>query len=415
MTQVLPLEEALDTARFGSKATSLGQAIREGLPVPPGFALSGHVVEKVAASDPNAIRLVVERISNLGGPLAVRSSAVDEDGAATSFAGQHLTLLNVPSVDALPEALNRIWWSANSDSAISYRQRVGLFQRPIIGVVVQRLLEPEAAGVLFTRNPITGEDERMIEAGWGLGEAVVNGVVIPDNYRLDRRGRVLQQQPGVKKVMIRNVPGGGTVTEPVAEELVERSCLDENHLMKLNQLADRCEAVYGPARDIEWALFDGEIYLLQCRAITSLDTPARSTDPRQSAPVEALQSVSLFSGLSEDETNAVWALFKERRFEAGETVVQEGSGGSALYLIKSGKAKVFVDGEEQGALGPGEYFGEIALIDEGARMATIVADGDLVCYGLTYWDFRPLVEANGAIGWKLLQRVVGLLRKTRER
>ena len=116
----------------------------------------------------------------------MRSSAVDEDGTDASFAGQHLTLLNVPSADDVPSALREIWWSANSDSAITYRQRVGLFTRPSVGVVIQTLLDPDVAGVMFTKNPVTGADERVIEASWGLGEAVVAGLVIPDTFRVDR-------------------------------------------------------------------------------------------------------------------------------------------------------------------------------------------------------------------------------------
>ena len=115
-----------------------------------------------------------------------------------SFAGQHLTLLNVPSADELVAALKEIWWSANSDSAITYRQRVGLFTRPSVGVVVQRLLNPDAAGVMFTLNPGTGEDERVIEASWGLGEAVVAGLVIPDHFRLDRSGRIFRADAGTE-------------------------------------------------------------------------------------------------------------------------------------------------------------------------------------------------------------------------
>ena len=103
MSGVLPLREAADTSVFGSKAVGLGEALRAGLPVPDGFALSGPVVEEVAAGDDAAIELVKEIVRPLGGPLAVRSSAVDEDGADASFAGQHLTLLNVPTVDALPQ------------------------------------------------------------------------------------------------------------------------------------------------------------------------------------------------------------------------------------------------------------------------------------------------------------------------
>ena len=129
-------------------------------------------------------------------PLAVRSSAADEDGADASFAGQHLTLLNVPSVDDVSAAVREIWWSANSDSAITYRQRVGLFTRPSVGVVVQSLLDPDVAGVMFTQNPINEADERLIEASWGLGEVVVAGRVIPDSFRMDRAGAVLERTPG---------------------------------------------------------------------------------------------------------------------------------------------------------------------------------------------------------------------------
>jgi pyruvate,water dikinase len=268
VSDVVPLAEARDTGRFGSKAVGLGQAMRDGLPVPPGLALSGDTVEAVAGRDEDTIRVVTECVEPLGGPLAVRSSAVDEDGAEASFAGQHLTLLNVPGIEALTPALSEIWWSANSDSAITYRQRVGLFTRPSVGVVVQRLVTPDTAGVMFTQNPVTGADERVIEASWGLGEAVVAGRVIPDNYRVDRSGAVLGRTPGRKSISISSRPDGGTVEEEVAADLVERLCLDDDQLAELNRLAERCEQVYGPGRDIEWAIADGTLYLLQCRAVT---------------------------------------------------------------------------------------------------------------------------------------------------
>jgi pyruvate,water dikinase len=145
---------------------------------------------------------------------------------------------------------------------------VGLFTRPSIGVVVQALLNPDTAGVMFTRNPVTGDDERVIEASWGLGEAVVAGIVIPDHYRVDRSGQVLERTPGLKTIAVRSLPNGGTSKEKVAPELVERLCLGDDQLHKLNQLAGRCEHVYGPGRDVEWALAAGALYLLQCRAIT---------------------------------------------------------------------------------------------------------------------------------------------------
>jgi pyruvate,water dikinase len=266
--KIVPLAKARDDTIFGSKAVGLGQAAREGLPLPPGVALSGSIVEAVASGEERAIKKVARSVRPLRNPLAVRSSAVDEDGAEASFAGQHLTLLNVPSADEVSSALREIWWSANSDSAITYRQRVGLFTRPSVAVVIQTLLDPDVAGVMFTQNPITGADELVIEASWGLGEAVVAGRVIPDHYRVDRSGAVLERTPGVKKVAIRAVPEGGTVEEEVPPELVERLSLDDGQLDQLNRLADRCERVYGPARDLEWAFADGELYLLQCRAVT---------------------------------------------------------------------------------------------------------------------------------------------------
>jgi pyruvate, water dikinase len=268
VSRAIPLAKARDERLFGSKAVGLGQAIRHGLPVPPGVALSGSIVEAVAAGEDSAIREVVQSATPLGGPLAVRSSAADEDGAAASFAGQHLTLLNVPSAEALTSALSEVWWSANSDSAITYRQRVGLFTRPSVGVVVQVLIDPECAGVMFTRNPVTGTDERVVEASWGLGEAVVAGLVLPDHYRLDRSGVVLERKPGLKKVAVRRAPNGGTIEEKLPRELVERLCLSDDQLQELNRLASRCEEVYGLARDVEWAIASGTLYLLQCRAIT---------------------------------------------------------------------------------------------------------------------------------------------------
>jgi len=133
------------------------------------------------------------------------------------------------------------------------------------------------------------------------------------------------------------------------------------------------------------------------------------------APVEAIHGVPLFADLDQTELEQVARLFKQRTFAAGETVAKEGSGGAAFFLIESGTATVSVGGQERAGLGPGEYFGEIALIDEGARSATITANEDLVCQGLTYWDFRPLVMENAAICWKLLQFMVARLRSAESR
>jgi phosphoenolpyruvate synthase/pyruvate phosphate dikinase len=409
--KVVPIAKARETSLYGSKAVGLGDAARQGLPVPPGVALSGDVVEAVASGDAKATEKVLQAVAALSAPFAVRSSAVDEDSAAASFAGQHLTVLNVHSAADVAGAVRQVWWSANSDAAITYRQRVGLFTRPIVGVVVQTLLNPDIAGVMFTEHPVTGADERLIEASWGLGEAVVAGLVVPDHFRLDRSGRVLERKPGRKRIAIRSLPNGGTFEQQVPVAQVSALCLDDIQLVALGELALRCEQVYGPRRDIEWALQAGTLYLLQCRAITTgkaRDVPP-SGPPRRD-PIAALQRVELFAGMDRRQTEQIARLLKERPFKKGETVIVEGTGGAAFLIIDSGKATVSSKGAEIATLGPGDYFGEVALIDGGPRSATVTAATDLVCYGLTFWEFRPLVERNGTIAWKLLQALAKRLR-----
>ena len=412
MKKVVPFSKARETSLYGSKAVGLGAATRQGLPVPPGVALSGDLVEAVASEDDKAIEKVAKAVAALSAPFAVRSSAVDEDGAAASFAGQHLTVLNVHSAADVPSAVREVWWSANSDSAITYRQRVGLLTRPSVGVVVQTLLDPDVAGVMFTEHPVTGADERLIEASWGLGEAVVAGLVIPDHFRLDRSGRVLERKAGRKRIAIRSLPNGGTFEQQVSPSQVNQICLDDVQLASLGELALRCEKVYGPRRDIEWAFQQGTLYLLQCRAVTTGKARSGGSDPGppRRDPVASLQRVELFAGMDRRQSEQIARLLKERRFAKGETVIMEGSGGAAFFIIASGEARVSSKGIDRATLGPGQYFGEVALIDGGPRSATVTAATDLVCYGLTFWEFRPLVERNGTIGWRLLQALAKQLR-----
>jgi CRP/FNR family cyclic AMP-dependent transcriptional regulator len=119
--------------------------------------------------------------------------------------------------------------------------------------------------------------------------------------------------------------------------------------------------------------------------------------------VDLLQRVPLFSDLDRKELDRIAASMKERTFSAGETVTAEGSSGVGFFVIESGSAKVTVGGQDRRTLGPGDYFGEVALLNESARTATITAESDLKCYGLTSWEFRPLVETQPSIAWKLLQ------------
>jgi CRP/FNR family cyclic AMP-dependent transcriptional regulator len=128
------------------------------------------------------------------------------------------------------------------------------------------------------------------------------------------------------------------------------------------------------------------------------------------APTELLQRVPLFSGLGRRELERVANSMKERRFQKGDTVTTEGRGGVGFFVIDEGEADVTVHGEERAKLGPGDYFGEIALITESDRTATITAETDMRCYGMTMWDFRPLVESNASIAWNMLQSLARKLR-----
>ena len=265
----VPLAEAREESEFGGKAVQLGAAIRARLPVPPGVALGTEVVAATAAGDPTATAVLSNLRKSIEGPLAVRSSCVGEDSAVASFAGQHQTRLNVRTAEQLTDAVAAVWRSGRSEAALAYRRKLGLGEEPRMGVVVQQLVEPEVAGVLFTRNPVTGAGERLIEAAWGLGESVVQGLVTPDIYRVSRSGEVLECTPGTKDVAVYILPEGGTQKAKVPAKFVRTLCLDDARLRELHALAMRCEKTFGGAQDLEWAFAGGTLYLLQRRAVTS--------------------------------------------------------------------------------------------------------------------------------------------------
>jgi hypothetical protein len=268
---------------------------------------------------------------------------------------------------------------------------------------------------MFTQNPINGADERVIEASWGLGEVVVAGRVIPDHFRIDRAGEIVERVAGVKKVMLRTLPDGGTEEQDVVPERVEAECLDDRQLAKLHDLAAKCEEVYGPSRDIEWAFAAGELYLLQCRAVTRAGSSSAPPPPPDAPPPpEVVVQVPFFAGLDDHEVQAISHMFKERRFAAGDTIAKEGAGGAAFFVIDAGEAVVTVHGREVATLARGDHFGEVALIDDGARSATVTAKTDVVCFGLTYWEFRPLVQNNAQLAWNLLQEFAKRLRHAQE-
>ncbi|MEJ2555810.1 MAG: PEP/pyruvate-binding domain-containing protein, partial [Anaerolineae bacterium] len=207
--------------------------------------------------------------------VAVRSSATAEDLPDASFAGQQETFLNVRGVAEVLEAVKRCWASLWTARAIGYRARQGIEHSTVgLAVVVQELVPAEAAGILFTANPLTGRrDQAMISAAWGLGEAIVGGLVTPDTLTVEKAtGRVLARETADKQVMVVRV-NGGTEEQPVPDDLCHTPVLSDEQAVELARLGVQIEVLYGMPMDIEWALADGAFAILQARPVTALPEP----------------------------------------------------------------------------------------------------------------------------------------------
>lgn len=261
---MIPLSVADDPKRFGGKAAELARALAAGLPVPTGYALDFEAVEAVVAGGGVLIEETAER-------WAVRSSAIGEDSEGASFAGMHMTRLHVPTHD-LASAVREVHASAHTPAALSYRLRLGVEGTPRMAVIVQRMIPSEVAGVLFTRHPMTGARERVVEASWGLGETVVSGLVTPDHFRLSPEGELLERRAGHKDVAIVWSETGGTREEEIEAARHAAFCLDESRLAALIDLARAVEEAIPGDHDLEWAFAPASAHphLLQRRPITRL-------------------------------------------------------------------------------------------------------------------------------------------------
>lgn len=223
-----------------------------------------------------ALNNAYTRLSNAAGKthlnVAVRSSAVDEDGLSSSFAGQHLTYLNVAGFPEVTRAVEQCWASFDTEQVLDYRRRHGLTVDSIgIAVLVQQLVTADVSVVLFSANPVTGNrDEVLITSSWGLGESLVGGTTTPDTWTIARETRqVLDQRIGEKERM--TVPAAdGTREVDVPRLLRGQLSLDTGQLMELMDLGLSLEEQMGWPVDIECAYAGGQLYLLQCRPITTL-------------------------------------------------------------------------------------------------------------------------------------------------
>jgi pyruvate,water dikinase len=210
--------------------------------------------------------------------VAVRSSAADEDGGSASFAGQHETYLNVVGEEAVAQAVVRCWASARSERVLAYRRQQGMTTQNIgVAVLVQQLVSADISGVVFSANPITGNASAvMINASWGLGESLVSGAVTPDTYLVDKRNlEIVARHIGAKERMtIRSA--AGTCEVDVPRFLRSLPVLNDQQINEMAQLAIDLEQAMGWPVDVECAIERNQLYLLQCRPITTLHrSPAK--------------------------------------------------------------------------------------------------------------------------------------------
>ena len=330
-----------DLSIAGGKGANLGALIQAGLPVPPGFCVITsayrafveanklqleirQIVDATRMDDPAAldassdairacfqqgemplalaeeIRQAYANLHNPPGLVAVRSSATAEDLPDLSFAGQQDTYLNILGEPALLDAVIRCWASLWTARAIGYRARNQISQDEVaLAVVIQQMVQSEAAGVLFTANPLTGKrSETVIDATLGLGEALVSGQVEPDHYVVTGSGeKILHKTLGAKALSIQGQVGGGTVT--LHHTAASHQALPDDQILALAQLGQQAQNFFGGPQDMEWAWSEGRLYVVQSRSVTSLyPLPAGLKDE----PVEVLLSFGVWQGMLDPYT-----------------------------------------------------------------------------------------------------------------
>jgi len=246
----------------GGKGHHISRMWQAGLPVPPGFCVTP---DEIDLSDSYELYRAIAALDSSA--LAVRSSAIYEDAADASFAGMLMSRLNIPPED-VPPALQEIRKSASTPAAMAYCRRLNVPCLPRMAAVVQTFVTAEASGVLFMRDPQTAGEHFVVEASWGLGPGVVEGLVRPDRWTISTDGNVISAHIADKDIAIAPHQHGGTRQISVDPACRRRPCINTGILHQLSRLATRCERLFAGPQDIEWAVCDNRIWLLQSRPIT---------------------------------------------------------------------------------------------------------------------------------------------------
>lgn len=381
-----------DLEAAGGKGASLARLANAGLPVPQGFIVSTQAYRQFVAENrlqaeilaildnvdgarpstqenaacliherfsaaqipPEIARRIVRAYADLPGhspAVAVRSSATAEDLPEASFAGQQETYLNIKGSEAVLDAVKQCWASLWTARAIGYRARQGISSEGVaLAVVVQLLVPAEAAGILFTAHPVTGErHQAMISAAWGLGAAAVGGLVTPDSITVDKQsGRVLERTTADKHVMtVRTAVG--TEEQPVPENLRRMPVLGDQQATELTWLGIAIERLYHTPMDIEWARHDGKFAILQARPITALPGQMQAEPSDHYGWNDSLSSDSMWSNnnfgeaITEVMTPLTWSVLQftleDWSFMPGRAVV--GNIGGYPYINISVFASLF--------------------------------------------------------------------------
>ncbi|ADD06157.1 phosphoenolpyruvate synthase [Natrialba magadii ATCC 43099] len=415
---VLWLDEisAGDIEKVGGKGASLGELTGAGLPVPPGFVVtagtyrsfieSAEIDEELFAAvdvdveDSSALAAAADRAQELiletpfpdelreeilesyrevgdgEAFVAVRSSATAEDLPDASFAGQQETFLNVTEENLL-ERVRECWASLFTQRAIYYRQEQGFDHSAVnIAVVVQQMVDAEKSGVMFTSHPSTGDPTMIIEAAWGLGEAVVSGAVSPDNYVVEREDRSVDVTVAEKKVMhVKDEETGKTVEREVSPDKRNARVVDDDEIDRLLDLGERVEDHYDTPQDVEWAIAGGEVYMLQSRPITTIDESESAPDAASGSGAAGIDATQ---GLTDGSGSAAAAGSSDNGPDTGS---DDSSGG------------ILVDGLGSS---PGTVSGAARIITKLDDLDK-VSDGDIMVTEMTMPDMVPAMKRAAGI------------------
>lgn len=356
-----------DIAIVGGKGASLGEMIHAELPVPPGFAVTAQAFRrfidengiaeklfssldvnvddaeilrgtektakkivmdaKVPADIEKSIRSKYRELCKREGEgedvyVAVRSSATAEDLPDASFAGQQDTFLNIKGETNVFEAVKKCWASLYGARAIYYRVKQGFDHSKVnLCAVVQIMVDAEKAGVMFSSHPSTGEQVTIIEGAWGLGESVVSGSVSPDYYVVDKRNKkILERKVSTKNIMhIRDPKTGKTVELPPPDDKKNAKVLDDDEILKLTELGEVVEDLYGIPQDVEWAIKNKEVFMLQSRPITTIKKKKESKE--KAATSAMLEGLGASPGIAYGEAKLVADATELGKVKQGDILV----------------------------------------------------------------------------------------------